>query len=195
MPLDKYLEAFQRLIPSAWSRDPTAYILKREKSRHYRGPFQTVRENIVRGTGHSMPQNGGGEHQPLLGHLSDGIGNFARGHDLTKNDNAFVRWPAEALKTTWTVLKTNPVNLLLIFVPLGIIAGNVGWNPSVVFVMNFLAIIPLAALLSFATEEVSVKVGQTLGGLLNATFGNAVELIVRFTPLNLHTPEGLTYPF
>ena len=51
-------------------------------------------------------------------------------------------------------------------------------NVFLVFVLNFLAIIPLAALLSYATEEISLYVGQTLGGLLNATFGNAVELIV-----------------
>ena len=90
-----------------------------------------------------------------------------------------VRWTAQGLSTTWAVLKINPVNLLLVFVPLGIIAGNVdSWSSEVVFVLNFLAIIPLAALLSFATEEISAKVGQTLGGLLNATFGNAVELIV-----------------
>lgn len=69
--------------------------------------------------------------------------------------------------------------MLLVFVPLGIIAGAMAWNQTAVFVLNFLAIMPLASLLSFATEELSVKLGQTLGGLLNATFGNAVELIVR----------------
>lgn len=53
------------------------------------------------------------------------------------------------------------------------------WNPTAVFVINFFAIIPLAAVLSFATEEISLKLGETMGGLLNATFGNAVELIVR----------------
>ena len=47
--------------------------------------------------------------------------------------------------------------------------------------LNFLAIIPLAAVLSFATEEISVNLGEALGGLLNATFGNAVELIVKTT--------------
>lgn len=71
-----------------------------------------------------------------------------------------------------------PVNILLVFVPIGIIAGETGWDPVVVFVLNFLAIIPLAAVLSFATEEISVNLGEALGGLLNATFGNAVELIV-----------------
>ena len=70
------------------------------------------------------------------------------------------------------------VNVFLVFVPLGIIAGAVGWSPTAVFILNFLAIIPLASLLSFATEELAAKLGQTLGGLLNATFGNAVELIV-----------------
>ncbi|KAK6438187.1 Vacuolar calcium ion transporter [Oleoguttula sp. CCFEE 5521] len=56
-------------------------------------------------------------------------------------------------------------------------------NPIAVFAVNFFAIVPLAALLSFATEELSVKLGQTLGGLMNATFGNAVELIVSIVAL------------
>lgn len=68
--------------------------------------------------------------------------------------------------------------MLLFFVPLGIIAGVSEWSPTLVFTLNFLAIVPLAAILSFATEEISSKLGETLGGLLNATFGNAVELIV-----------------
>jgi Ca2+:H+ antiporter len=72
-----------------------------------------------------------------------------------------------------------PVNILLVFVPIGLIAGHQGWDPTTVFTLNFFAIIPLAAVLSFATEEISKHLGDTLGGLLNATFGNAVELIVR----------------
>ncbi|KAJ5952614.1 uncharacterized protein N7479_011027 [Penicillium vulpinum] len=72
-------------------------------------------------------------------------------------------------------------NLLLPFVFLGIIAGGQGWDDSISFVFNFLAILPLAALLSFATEELAKSVGQTVGGLINATFGNAVEMIVGIT--------------
>lgn len=72
--------------------------------------------------------------------------------------------------------------MLLVFVPIGIIAGIAKWDPVTVFIINFLAIIPLAAVLSFATEEISAKLGEALGGLLNATFGNAVELIVRYAP-------------
>jgi Ca2+:H+ antiporter len=82
-----------------------------------------------------------------------------------------------------TVLLSNYVNVLLVFLPLGIISGALGWSPVVVFVMNFLAIMPLASLLSFATEELSKKVGQTIGGLLNASFGNATELIVSIVAL------------
>jgi len=85
------------------------------------------------------------------------------------------------LHTTWQVLASNYVNVLLVFVPAGIILGALDIDPSAIFIINFLAIIPLAALLSFATEELSVKLGQTIGGLLNATFGNAVELIVCLT--------------
>ncbi|KAK7518692.1 calcium ion transporter Vcx1 [Phyllosticta citriasiana] len=96
---------------------------------------------------------------------------------------AYVRYSGLVSYTTWQVLASNYVNVLLVFVPLGIIAGALGWSPSAVFCLNFVAIIPLAALLSFATEELSAKLGQTIGGLMNATFGNAVELIVSIVAL------------
>ena len=70
------------------------------------------------------------------------------------------------------------INLLLIFVPIGIALHFVKVDPVAVFVCNFVAIIPLAALLSYSTEELALYIGEVMGGLLNATFGNAVELIV-----------------
>lgn len=75
------------------------------------------------------------------------------------------------------------VNVFLVFVPLGILAYKLNWGSTAVFLLNFLAIIPLAALLGYATEEIAVHVGETVGGLLNATFGNAVELIVAIVAL------------
>ncbi|RMY70198.1 hypothetical protein D0864_10938, partial [Hortaea werneckii] len=75
------------------------------------------------------------------------------------------------------------INLLLVFVPVGIALEYTGVNRVVVFVINFLAIIPLAAVLSYSTEELAMYIGETLGGLLNATFGNAVELIVSIIAL------------
>jgi Ca2+:H+ antiporter len=83
------------------------------------------------------------------------------------------------------ILFSSWVNWLLVFVPVGIILGIiVDWlhndvvSPSAVFAINAVAIIPLASLLSFATESVAVKLGDTIGALLNVTFGNAVELII-----------------
>merc|ERR1719262_882024 len=51
-------------------------------------------------------------------------------------------------------------------------------GPGIVFSTNFMAIVPLAAILGAATESLACHTGQLLGGLLNATFGNAVEMIV-----------------
>lgn len=94
------------------------------------------------------------------------------------SENLFVKWPARGFNVTKITLLSNYVNVLLVFVPLGIISGKMAWNPTTTFILNFFAIVPLAAVLSFATEEISIKLGETLGGLMNATFGNAVELIV-----------------
>ncbi|TAQ90115.1 hypothetical protein B7494_g1579 [Chlorociboria aeruginascens] len=70
------------------------------------------------------------------------------------------------------------INLLLVAAPVGIALNYTGVDGRVVFVVNFIAIIPLAGMLSFATEEIALHLGESLGGLLNASFGNAVELIV-----------------
>lgn len=90
---------------------------------------------------------------------------------------------ASVLRVFMMTLKSSPVNYLLVFVPLGILAEYLKWSANAVFWLNFLAIVPLASLLAFATEELSENVGQTIGGLLNATFGNAVELIVSIIAL------------
>ncbi|RCI14683.1 hypothetical protein L249_6437 [Ophiocordyceps polyrhachis-furcata BCC 54312] len=94
------------------------------------------------------------------------------------SDRLAIRICASLWHVTKVTLLSNYVNLLLVTVPLGIVAGALAWSPVVVFTLNFLAIIPLAAVLSFATEEIAAKLGEALGGLLSATFGNAVELIV-----------------
>jgi Ca2+:H+ antiporter len=70
------------------------------------------------------------------------------------------------------------INVLLIFVPIGIAAEAAHLSPTIVFAMNAVAIVPLAGLLSHATESVASRLGDTLGALLNVSFGNAVELII-----------------
>ncbi|KAI1505210.1 Sodium/calcium exchanger protein-domain-containing protein [Biscogniauxia marginata] len=75
------------------------------------------------------------------------------------------------------------INILLVAAPVGIALWAVDVDGRVVFGVNFIAIIPLAAMLSFATEEIALRTGEVLGGLINATFGNAVELIVAIIAL------------
>jgi len=76
------------------------------------------------------------------------------------------------------------LNVLLVFIPLSW-AFNFAMKDShvLIFVFSFLAIIPLAKLLGTATEELSLRTSQTIAGLLNATLGNAVELIVSIIAL------------
>lgn len=78
----------------------------------------------------------------------------------------------------WLVLASTWINVLLVFVPIGIAARFANLSQGIIFAMNAIAIIPLAALLAFATESVSKKLGDTIGALMNVTFGNAVELII-----------------
>ncbi|OHW96978.1 Ca2+:H+ antiporter [Colletotrichum incanum] len=101
----------------------------------------------------------------------------------TDSPNIAVRYSSRAWHVTKVSLLSNYVNFLLVMVPLGIVAGKFHWNPTAVFTINFFAIIPLAAVLSFATKQISMKLGEALEGLLNATFGNAVELIVSIVAL------------
>lgn len=91
--------------------------------------------------------------------------------------------PPNLVTSLWWILTCSWINALLVFVPLGIVAEHAHWPAIWIFTLNFLAIIPLAKMLGDATEQVSFRLGQTLGGLLNATFGNAVELIVGMVAL------------
>ncbi|THH17119.1 hypothetical protein EW146_g3628 [Bondarzewia mesenterica] len=75
------------------------------------------------------------------------------------------------------------LNILLIFVPFSLVAHLLNWDAALRFSFSFIAIVPLAKLLGEATEQMSIKLGQTLAGLLNATFGNAVEIIVGLSAL------------
>ena len=73
--------------------------------------------------------------------------------------------------------------VLLLFIPVSFAAHFLEWGEVLIFITAALAIIPLAAWMGTATEEIAVVVGPTLGGLLNATFGNATELIIALIAL------------
>ena len=81
-------------------------------------------------------------------------------------------------------LRHNPVLWLLVFVP-GVFVGHTLAPDAhtLLFGLSVLAIVPLAALLSHATESVAAKTGDTVGGLLNATLGNLTELVIALAAL------------
>ena len=76
---------------------------------------------------------------------------------------------------------------LLIFVPVTIAAKLMGASDVMLFVFSSLAIVPLAGVMGKSTDTIACYCGQKVGGLLNATFGNATELIIAFVAMK----EGL----
>ena len=88
------------------------------------------------------------------------------------------------MKTLLKEIRHNPLLWLLAFVPV-LFAGQ-KLKPeahTLLFVLSVLAIVPLAALLSHATESVAAKTGDAVGGLLNATLGNLTELVIALAAL------------
>jgi Ca2+:H+ antiporter len=81
-------------------------------------------------------------------------------------------------------IRHNPLLWLLVFVP-AVFAGEklAPDAHTLLFVLSVLAVVPLAALLSHATESVAAKTGDAVGGLLNATLGNLTELVIALTAL------------
>jgi Ca2+:H+ antiporter len=73
--------------------------------------------------------------------------------------------------------------LLLIFIPISIAGSFLHWDSRLIFISACIAIVPLAAYMGTATEEIAVVVGPNIGGLMNATFGNATELILAYVAL------------
>lgn len=70
------------------------------------------------------------------------------------------------------------LNLLLLAIPVSLFLHLSDYSPVLLFVAAGLSIIPLAGFMGKATEEIALYVGPRVGGLLNATFGNAAELII-----------------
>jgi Ca2+:H+ antiporter len=81
-------------------------------------------------------------------------------------------------------IRRNPLLWLLAFVPVVFIVEHMKPEAgTLLFVLSILAIVPLAGLLSHATESVAAKTGDTVGGLLNATLGNLTELVIALAAL------------
>ncbi|KFX99500.1 hypothetical protein O988_03830 [Pseudogymnoascus sp. VKM F-3808] len=104
----------------------------------------------------------------------EGTGSVVSGTEEKKKPNIAMRFAL----TTKKILFSSWLNVILVFVPVGIAVEAAGASPIIIFVMNAIAIVPLAGLLSYATESVAKRMGDTVGALMNVTFGNSVELII-----------------
>ena len=83
--------------------------------------------------------------------------------------------------------RKHPLNYLLLAIPLALLAYWLGWGELWVFIFSALAIVPLAGYIGESTEALTLYTGPRIGGLLNATLGNAAELIITIVAIR----EGL----
>ena len=84
----------------------------------------------------------------------------------------------------WSEFLRRPMNWFLLFIPITVVLEHIHGLPvPVIFFFSPLAIIPIAALIVGATEQLATRTGDAVGGLLNATFGNAPELIISLVAL------------
>jgi Ca2+:H+ antiporter len=91
---------------------------------------------------------------------------------------------AAVMQPLFKEIRDTPLLWMLVFVPIVLVAeAAVPHAHTLLFVLSVLAIVPLAALLSHATEAVAAKTGDAVGGLLNATLGNLTELIIAIAAL------------
>ena len=164
------------------SGSPTAFDSNAEKLNDGRGRPGDLTGNDNAGSNGSStsPAPATTSHETAGGETASSVASNDAANAKPNIAIRFCRVSKDVLLSSW-------VNVLLVFVPVGIALGAMDKSapadqkivsPSVVFAMNAIAIIPLAGLLSYATENVASKMGDTIGALLNVTFGNAVELII-----------------
>src|SRR5438132_9274892 len=88
------------------------------------------------------------------------------------------------MRTVFAALVVNRLNLLLIAAPISWALEAMAPESPWIFLTSALALVPLAGLIGLGTEELAGRAGPVWGGFLNATFGNAAELIIAIVALN-----------
>ncbi len=91
------------------------------------------------------------------------------------------------IRSIYSYLRSKPIRILLAFIPIAILSSFLGWGDTATFISSALAIVPLAGMIGDLTEELAHFTGPRIGGLLNATLGNAAELIITIVAIR----EGL----
>ncbi|KAI0783564.1 Sodium/calcium exchanger protein-domain-containing protein [Abortiporus biennis] len=155
-------------------------------------PTQRKKAATLPTTSHKRVVSDSRSLRPINSRLSTRptLSNLRRALTLQMEPSKPLGKPPGFWKGLQAVVTASWLNILLIFIPVSwalhfapLKGVSESTHDTIVFVFAFLAIIPLAKLLAFATDELSMRVGQTLAGLMNATLGNAVELIVAIIAL------------
>jgi len=109
------------------------------------------------------------------------------GNDVSKGKERFIKGTSIKVKEEAAGLAhilMHPLNLMLLLIPVGITAHYQHWSVMWTFWLLFLAMVPLAKILGDATEELAASIkNDMVAGLLNATFGNAVEVVIMIASL------------
>ena len=177
-----------------------------EKQEKLDPPREESEESSARGLPEEPSPIGepsGGQEGHSKGHQHNHFPAFLRNRhknkDLESGSNSHGSEAEEQVKpkfTAWSQIRyslfNSWINVLLVCAPVGIALHFVpGLNPIVIFVVNFIAIIPLAGTLSYATEEIALRTGETIGGLLNASFGYVHESLHAYSRLTLFTRNAV----
>ncbi|EKD88350.1 MAG: hypothetical protein ACD_34C00591G0002 [uncultured bacterium] len=82
------------------------------------------------------------------------------------------------MKKLLNIIKSNPLYILILACPMAVVAEFAGWEAGWVFALSAAGVVPLAGLIGEATESLAAHTGPKIGGLINASLGNAAELII-----------------
>ena len=107
------------------------------------------------------------------GYGQEGLSDMSE--EMTIDEDAFEGWNGmlDALNPAKVKL-----NVLLLAIPITLYSAYISHNAVMTFIASMIAIMPLAFLMGKATEEIALRTSESIGGLLNATFGNAAEMII-----------------
>lgn len=119
----------------------------------------------------SLHSDATGEDDPLMLRIN-------KGNKVSSSKREITFWSGAN-----EIIRGGPINLLLVFVPCAIVSNAMSMPEGLTFTLSLLGLAPMAERLGFVTEQLALHTNESIGGLLNATFGNATELIVAATAL------------
>ncbi|KAK9829782.1 hypothetical protein WJX72_007883 [[Myrmecia] bisecta] len=174
-------------LPPRPPREPTA-LLARESFKQAVRDVQAGQRYLRRDTPTRGPPKDSDNLWELFhsaaASLSTGAGSAVMRDPDNPHGKAPGVWsPRSDARAIGSLLLSSWLNLLCLAVPLGYIAHGLKWNAMAIFILNTIGLVPLALLLGEVTEDLALRFGDVIGGLLNATFGNVVELILSIAAL------------